>query len=266
MTKSHPTSLLLKTTLLSQKKGNGKPAEGQKPDSIALLAQADLLLLLAQIFAPPSAKMPVMQDIETLALEELLQKTGSSDPGHLREVFQQLRQLSKTTNIETWMGEYNRLFETNVACPINETGFIRRDKGVILADIAGFYKAFGFELSEAATEKADHLTGELEFFAMLLVMLAQAQDEEAQRTTYNALSAFSADHIGDWLPTFCERLTETTNLRFYQRLAELLQGVWSEVVTINGLPIPSGEITGLPEDSGTPYECGMVGGCKGVPQ
>ncbi len=210
------------------------------------------------MFAPPSAEMLNMLEIEVPDIKELLQKSGISEQSSLEELFQQIRDQAQIIDLDTWAGEYNRLFETNVACSINETGIIRRDKGVILADIAGFYNAFGFKLSEKATEKADHLTGELEFVALLLVMLAQTQDEEALRTTHHALSSFSFDHLGEWLPTFCERLTENTSLLIYQHLAKLLQGTWTEVVAINSLPIPEGEIMELPEDEGTPYECDMA--------
>lgn len=271
MTQSIQAYPLLNSSPLSPEVGNEKLTEWLTTDSIALLAQADLLLLLAQLFAPPSAVKPVILDIEAVDIHDLLEKTGFSDPNPLQERFQQIRRQAEMTDLDSWMGEYNRLFETNVACPINETGIIRRDKGVILADISGFYNAFGFELSEDASEKADHLTGELEYIAMLLVMLTQTQDEEELRTTYNALSAFCADHIGDWLPTFCERLMETTDLLFYRQLAELLRDAWSEVTAINRLPIPDGEMMQLPEDDGTPYECGMAGDClagdcKGAPQ
>jgi TorA maturation chaperone TorD len=238
------------------KKGNS--TEWSKTDNITLLAQADLLLLLAQMFASPSTEMQNMLEVEIPDIKELLQKSGLSESIRLEEIFQQIRHQAQITHLDTWAEEYNRLFETNVACPPNETGIIRRDKGVILADVAGFYNAFGFKLSEESTEKADHLTAELEFVAMLLVMLAQTQDEEALRITHHALSSFSFDHLGDWLPTFCERITETTNLPIYQYLAKLLQGTWTEVVAINSLPIPEGEIMELPEDGGTPYECDMA--------
>jgi TorA maturation chaperone TorD len=257
-----PTSPLSNTTPPPQPINwfkNGKPAEWSKIDNITLLAQADLLLFIAQMFAPPSAEMQNMLEIEVPDIKELLQKSGISEPNRLEEIFQQIRQQAQTINLDVWAGEYNRLFETNVACPINETGIIRRDKGVILADITGFYNAFGFKLSEEASEKADHLTGELEFVALLLVMLAQTQDEEALRITHNALSSFSFDHLGDWLPTFCERLTDTTFLPIYQHLAQLLQMAWSEIVAINHLPMPEREINELAEDDGTPYECSMVG-------
>jgi len=225
-------------------------------DHLALLAQADLLFLIAQMFAPPSAEMRKMLEIEVPDIKKLLQNSGLPEPDNIAETYQQIRQ--QVLNLDTWAAEYNRLFEGNVACPINESGFIRRDKGVILADIAGFYRAFGLELSKNASEKVDHLTGELEFVAMLLVMLAQAPDQETTRTTHDALGSFSFDHLGEWLPTFCERLTETSTLPIYQNQAKLLLSAWTGVIRNNKLPLPEGDIQNLPEDDGTPYECDMA--------
>ena len=230
----------------------------EESGQVTLLAQADLLLLIAQIFAPPSDDLRFMLGIEVIDIQELLNYTGLENQENLAETYQQIRQQAQATRLNTWTEEYNRLFEASVACPINESGFIRRDKGVLLADIAGFYRAFGFELSNKAGEKADHLVGELEFVAMLLVMLAKAQDQETIRTTFDALSAFSFDHLGEWLPTFCERLTETAILPIYQHQAQLLLSAWTGIVTANQLPKPAVAVENLPEDDGTPYECDMA--------
>jgi TorA maturation chaperone TorD len=203
-------------------------------EHLALLAQADLLFLIAQMFTPPSAEMRQLLEIEVPDLNKLLHNSGIPESDNLAETYQQIRQQAQSLNLDVWAAEYKRLFEANVACPINESGFIRRDKGVILADIARFYRAFGFELTRNASEKVDHLTAELEFVAMLLVMLAQ--DQGATRTTHDALGSFSFDHLGEWLPTFCERLTETSSLQIYQQMAKLLLSAWSGILT--QLPMP----------------------------
>ncbi|MCZ7582039.1 MAG: molecular chaperone TorD family protein [Deltaproteobacteria bacterium] len=101
--------------------------------------------------------------------------------------------------------EHNRLFLGNVICPINEAGYIRRDKGAILADAAGFYRAFGFSLPDDAGERVDHLVGELEFLALLRVMSANARiagHADEARVADEAASDFVADHLGEWLPLF----------------------------------------------------------------
>ncbi|RKZ47961.1 MAG: hypothetical protein DRR16_09660 [Candidatus Parabeggiatoa sp. nov. 3] len=231
----------------------------QELDNVTLLAQADLLLLIAQILAHPSTDIQSLLEQEVTDIQELLQHSGLPERENLATVFQDIRQQAQTLNLDIWVAEYNRLFEGNVACPINESGFIRRDKGAILADIAGFYTAFGFELSNEASEKADHLIGELEFIAMLLVLLAQVSDQEIKRTIHDALGAFSFDHLGEWLPTFCERLPVITTLPIYQQIAALLHQTWTGILAVNHLPIPENAIENLPEEEvGTPYECDMA--------
>ncbi len=132
-----------------------------------------------------------------------------------------------------------------------------------LPDVAGFYRAFGFTLAEGASEKVDHLVCELEFLAMLCVMHAKAREEgnkDGARVSKHALRAFALDHLGEWLPAFCDRLMETTTLPFYRQAATLLLGVWRGIAENNRLPSPKlGAVTGALGDLGTPYECGMAG-------
>ncbi|OQY55906.1 MAG: hypothetical protein DRR08_13310 [Candidatus Parabeggiatoa sp. nov. 2] len=260
ITTQHPALTPEPIQWFKEKPPSPEQVEGFKENTgnVALLAQADLLLLIAQMFAPPSDDLRFMLGIEVIDIQDLLHHSSLPESDTFAETYQQIRQQAQATSLNTWAEEYNRLFEASVACPINESGFIRRDKGAILADIAGFYRAFGFELSQEASEKADHLIGELEFIALLLVMLAKAQDQETTRTTYEGLSSFSFDHLGEWLPTFCERLTETTTLPIYQQKAKLLHGAWTSIVAANQLPKHEGEIENLPQDDGTPYECGMA--------
>jgi len=225
------------------------------PNQLALLAQADLLLLAGRFFAPPTVEIARNLTIEESDLQALLLQATIVHPEALATAIQQTVQQLPTMTLDDWIAEYNRLFEGGVACPINESGFVRRDKGAILGDIAGFYRAFGFQLSERASEKVDHLVCQLEFVALLLVMLAKARDEEPAIITHDALSAFSFDHLSEWLPAFCTHLSVTTTLPFYQMAAEVLARVWSQIVALNHLPLPEQIAEGIHEETGTPYEC-----------
>lgn len=74
-----------------------------------------------------------------------------------------------------------------------------------LADIAGFYKAFGLRLDEKAHERVDHLAVELEFLAFL--SLKEAHALEGQKAAQvdicrDAQRKFLKDHLGRWLPAF----------------------------------------------------------------
>ncbi|KHD09645.1 hypothetical protein PN36_26025 [Candidatus Thiomargarita nelsonii] len=201
-------------------------------EHLALLAQADLVFLIAQLFAPPSAEMQRLLEIEIPDIEKLLDNSMLPASDTFAGHYQKIREQAQSLNLETWAAEYKHLFEGNVAaCPINESSFIQRDKSVNLAEIAEFYQTFGFD-----SEKADHLTSELEFVALLLVKLAQIK--EAKRTTHDALSSFSFNHLGKWLATFCARLIETSTLPIYQEMAQLLLSAWSEILTINQLSTP----------------------------
>jgi TorA maturation chaperone TorD len=232
------------------------------PDNVTFLAQADLVVLLMQMMMPPSVHVKGMFD-DVTDIDEMLEYSNLPNPHQLAELFQQIRIHGQATQLDIWEQEYNRLFEGNVLCPINETGFVRRERGAILADIAGFYQAFGFQLSDTAKDKVDHLRCELEFVALLLIMLAKAQEEaltEGFTVTQEALAAFTFDHLGEWLDAFCERLQELTVLPYYQQVAQFLTQSWAGLVSLHQLPMPTGvgvEKT-LADREETPYECGMV--------
>jgi TorA maturation chaperone TorD len=229
-------------------------------NNIAFMAQADLVVLLVQLMTPPSTHLQNML-VEVPEIDELLQYSGVPDRDTLAQTFQDIRQTGQAVSLDIWAQEYNRLFEGNVLCPINESGFVRRDKGAILADIAGFYKAFGFQLAANTSEKVDHLICELEFVVLLLVMLAKAREQnltEGYSVTYDALAAFCHDHLGEWLELFCQQLTQMTVLPVYQQIAKLIQSAWSGVLTVNQLPIAEGSLPAVAIEEGTPYECDMA--------
>jgi len=222
-----------------------------------LLAQADLLFLLAKLFAPPT--VDTKTPITPVTFDELIQQTQLPESDKISQCYQQVLQQMESTDLADWQAEYNYLFEGNVACAINETGYDRRDKGAILADIAGFYSAFNMQLSESATEKGDHLICELEFIALLLVRLAKAETEEERTVTYDALAAFCFDHTSGWITLFCKKLSETSEL--YTHLTELLKISWQGIVEANRLPITElnpQKIIPIKEDTDTPYECDMA--------
>lgn len=77
-----------------------------------------------------------------------------------------------------------------------------------LADIAGFYRAFGVKIQG---ERPDHLVAELEFFSLVTMAEAAARstgaDEQAD-VAASAARAFLRDHLGRWLDAFAARVLE----------------------------------------------------------
>ena len=227
--------------------------------ALAVMAQADVLLLLASLFRQPSEETAERLRFAVEQQDDLLINAGSRNRvawcRHLATVASQLAHpgLSRVSASHNW------LFDGPTYCPINETGYIRRDKGAILADIAGFYRAFGFEPKPGAGEKADHLVSELEFVAMLLVMMGNALEQDRKEdaeTCLEALRKFASDHLGEWLMSFCDQLEETADLAFYHSAGQLLRATWARLSSCHDLA--AAETLHEPKrDEDTPYECGL---------
>jgi TorA maturation chaperone TorD len=128
--------------------------------------------------------------------------------------------------------EYRRLFGHQISrdCPLHETqygaGHIFQ-QAQQLADIAGFYLAFGLEVAEGAGERVDHLSLELEFLHALAFREAHARlhaGEEEVSQLVEARQAFVRDHISRWVPAF-SGLVAARNDGLYRALAHLTQAV-----------------------------------------
>jgi TorA maturation chaperone TorD len=131
--------------------------------------------------------------------------------------------------------EYIRLFLGSGPCPLHETAYGdgRRIAGrpVELADVQGFYQAFGFAQSEHNPDLPDHLCAELEFYSLLLVKQAYARDAEWRARhdiARRAARAFLADHLGRWIPALAQQLAEHGAAEPYRALAALLAAAVAE--------------------------------------
>lgn len=93
-----------------------------------------------------------------------------------------------------------------------------------LADIAGFYNAFGMLVGGAVRERPDHLATELEFMYVLALKeghsLANGLAEQAE-ICVDAQRKFLRDHLGQWIGLVAERLAQTTSDGPYLALARL---------------------------------------------
>ncbi|MFN3478975.1 MAG: molecular chaperone [Thermodesulfovibrionales bacterium] len=113
--------------------------------------------------------------------------------------------------------EKNLLYEGNYLHPFNSYEE--------MADIAGFYRAFGFDFDG---ERPDHLSLELEFMRILSLkeaMALQEGDQEKLDVTTNAERKFLSSHIGRWTEAL---LQMTKDIPFYSTLSRLLKE-WIEM-------------------------------------
>ncbi len=99
------------------------------------------------------------------------------------------------------------------------------DQVQTLGDIAGFYGAFGLDVSDQAKERVDHISIELEFMAFLAYKEAYAMTSSDGKDKAwlcrDAQVKFVDEHLGKWGPIFTTRLEEAAKGGFYGKLARL---------------------------------------------
>ncbi len=91
-----------------------------------------------------------------------------------------------------------------------------------MADVAGFYRAFGAASGGPAAERPDHVGCELEFLAFLVAKQLGAEEAgatEQAEICRDATDAFLRDHLGRWLPAFCREVARETASPVYRLLA-----------------------------------------------
>lgn len=230
------------------------------PDPLTCFALADLIILAAQLFLPP-ARLRSLPAPETAGLTESWLRLGVDDAGARATAYEQLWRRLGGHDEGAGRGAYEQLFATGQVAPINEAAYIRRDKGALLGDISGFYRAFGIELRPGVGERPDHLVSELEYLGLCLVMLGNAileppsETAEAADTTWLALRSFADDHLGAWLPSFVERTAFAAGLGPHAEAADYLAGLWQ--VLCDRLQLGGGEagLVPLEEDSEPGWAC-----------
>lgn len=93
-----------------------------------------------------------------------------------------------------------------------------------MADINGFYRAFGFTLGGPVRERSDHLAVELEFMHVLALKEAHAINQgvaEHAEICVEAQHKFLQDHLGRWIDLFAQSLALNTHQDVYLALAHL---------------------------------------------
>ena len=95
-----------------------------------------------------------------------------------------------------------------------------------LADLQGFYKAFGLELQHRVRERADHVSIECEFMSIMAAKEAYAEqqgDREGLSTVREAAGRFLESHLGAWLPSLARRIGEADPEGIYGALAGFIE-------------------------------------------
>lgn len=166
---------------------------------------------------------------------------------------------------ELFNSEYEQTFGLLVSgnCPPYETEYInskftfQRSQG--LADIAGFYRAFGLEPSTAHPERHDHLALELEFAAFLLGLERAAVESddagglERSLICREALGRFLQEHVIWWVPTFARLLSKQDPGGFYDAVSQFLAALIAAERSLADISAPTGHVA--PSAVERPEEC-----------
>lgn len=99
-----------------------------------------------------------------------------------------------------------------------------------IADVAGFYRAFGIEPMQSSPERPDHLALELEFMAFLLLKKRLAfatadlgpEASEQASVCERAHRDFFRDHLAWWVPAFAAGLRRKATDGYHRVLARVL--------------------------------------------
>lgn len=165
--------------------------------------------------------------------------------------------------------EHRRVFSNVITldCPPYETLFGNDHvfaQSHVMGDIAGFYKAFGVELSKDIHERLDHLSVEFEFMHFLAYKESYSRCHDGADKTQIVVDAqrkFVKDHIGRWVPLFCRMLAKKADSGFFKIVADMTSD-WMEFETafLGVAPQPYNETDYRPATFSAPegqtYECG----------
>lgn len=193
----------------------------RRPAVSALLADAALFNLLAHAFAYPD-------EAEIAAVDDAFRRVGAARPRVAADAFRHAAQAWQAADRRALPGEYVARFVAGTATSLHETAYGdgRRIAGrpVELADVQGFYTAFGLTQSERHPDLPDHLCAELECVSMLLLKEAYARHGGWTRRatlTRAATAAFLRDHLGRWIGALGRAIAERDG-EPYVALAALL--------------------------------------------
>ena len=193
----------------------------------------------------------------------------------LRKQFDQIEKVvaSECVNwqLNDLQAEHRRVFSNVITldCPPYETLFGNDHvfaQSQVMGDIAGFYRAFGVELSKDVHERLDHLSVEFEFMHFMAYKESYSRCHDGADKTQIVLDAqkkFVKNHIGRWVPLFCRMLVKKADSGLYKHVADLMAELMDfEVAFLGVIPQTYSETDYRPATFNAPegqtYECGAA--------
>ena len=213
------------------------PLVGSEVEVKAALERAAIYRLLGGAFVSPTPAR-----LEELALAAATAATAVT--GRLRDKLARFAIAASEAEPVATANEHVFLFGRQVRCSPYESAYSGLspfgDKTARLADVAGFYAAFGLAPAAAQPDLEDHVGAELEFMSALALKEAWALAEGeagALEVTRAAATKFLTDHLGRWAAAFAAAVEAATPVPFYTAAASLLAAwVDEEIAALGATP------------------------------
>lgn len=233
-----------------------------------VLVRSSTYKLLAKSFLYPTQEIydfvcsQLYQDSlsDLLLLPNLTPEVGKNILAFREMVANRQRRKSR----EELESEYNRLFAHlgSAKCPPYETEYGYDNvfqKTQAMADIAGFYSAYGLEPADKNTERVDFVSTELEFMSYLAlkeVYAHECSESEHVEICVDTQRKFLRDHLGHWITIFAKILSNSTGNEFYLQLGKITEEFLEVEARLLGVELdkveaPNKFTEGLP----TPFGC-----------
>jgi len=190
----------------------------------AALARAQAYGLLARAFGRPDAwfEADVVDGCFGDALAEALAALGHQELAAIATA-------AGGVPAAPLADEFVRLFNPSVHanCPPYGTEYTAAHvfmRAQQLADVAGFYRAFGLRVAANFRERPDHIATELEFMQVLALKEARAlarRERAHAGICRRAQARFLDEQLGRWLAPYAAKLAAQDGEGFYARAAGL---------------------------------------------
>lgn len=137
----------------------------------------------------------------------------------------------KNQNLEY---EYNRLFNTQAGVPFSEGSYVSIEKGNLIGEIMGFYKAVNFPFKTEKQGSPDSIKVELGFISFLFLKefnlsLEKEMSKEEKKEKLDIIrelrDKFYFEHLIPWIPEFISIVVDSTKESFYYDLMIILQSL-----------------------------------------
>ncbi|MBM4053589.1 MAG: hypothetical protein FJ264_02725 [Planctomycetes bacterium] len=233
-----------------------------------LLARSAVYQVLSACYLfPEEEKLSLLKGEDFTELVDTIEGCyGESDSlSAMVKSLKNLQELYCNADVEKLQSIYNRIVGHTISkeCPLYEGQYGAAhvfQQVQDLADIQGFYKAFGLDISEEEKERCDHVSVELEFMQFLLYKQAYALENHGKEEVEICLDAqkkFLREHAGKWVPLFALLFGRRSVEGFYFALSEVTKEFMKLEMELLGVQTEMFKESDLNQDAvaGVPDEC-----------